>query len=172
LIAPFEGHCSRRTGTISSATSQVVQTSLHGIKIYINPEEPSVAVSFGNQRQQSELQQTSANHSKPSRNLLTMKNLSLIATLLAVRVTASPTQVDKRQISLPPLIPSIPGVTEPIVSGTPPLPIIQVPTPPLPSDPFPVSNIKPKKIGYFWTGAGDNQHADFLVVASLDDASG
>ncbi|KFA69310.1 hypothetical protein S40285_08596 [Stachybotrys chlorohalonatus IBT 40285] len=101
-----------------------------------------------------------------------MKSPSLIAVLLAARAAASPAQADKRQgISLPPLIPSIPGVTEPIVSGTPPLPIIQVPTPALPSNPFPVSNIKPKKIGYFWTGAGDSQHAEFLVVTSLDDFS-
>ena len=72
-------------------------------------------------------------------------------------------------ISLPPLIPSIPGVTEPLTSNAPPLPILQVPTPPLSSPPFTPSNIKPKKIGYFWTGAGDNQHKDFLATYSLDD---
>lgn len=74
-------------------------------------------------------------------------------------------------ISLPPLIPSIPGVTEPLVSNTPLLPVLQVPTPPLPNDPYTPSNLKPKKIGYFWTGSGDNKHADFLVTASLDDVS-
>jgi hypothetical protein len=74
-------------------------------------------------------------------------------------------------ISLPPLIPSIPGVTEPLVSNTPLLPVLQVPTPPLPNDPYTPSNLKPKKIGYFWTGSGDNKHADFLVTASLDDAT-
>lgn len=63
----------------------------------------------------------------------------------------------------------IPGVTEPLASNAPPLPILQIPTPPLPSPPFTPSNIKPKKIGYFWTGAGDNIHADFLAVYSLDD---
>ena len=62
-------------------------------------------------------------------------------------------------LSLPPLIPSIPGVTEPLSNNAPPLPILQVPTPPLSSPPFTPSNIKPKKIGYFWTGAGDNKHA-------------
>jgi hypothetical protein len=61
-------------------------------------------------------------------------------------------------ISLPPLIPAIPGVTEPLNQLAPPLPILQVPTPPLESPPFTASNIKPKKIGYFWTGAGDKQH--------------
>jgi hypothetical protein len=74
-------------------------------------------------------------------------------------------------LSLPPLIPSIPGVTEPLASNAPPLPVLQVPTPPLDSPPFTPSNIKPKKIGYFWTGAGDNIHKDFLVTASLDDVS-
>ncbi|KAF2278158.1 uncharacterized protein EI97DRAFT_246957 [Westerdykella ornata] len=73
-------------------------------------------------------------------------------------------------ISLPPLIPSIPGVTEPLSKNAPPLPILQVPTPPLESPPF-VGNqtIKPKKIGYFWTASGDNQHKDFLATYSLDD---
>lgn len=61
-------------------------------------------------------------------------------------------------LSLPPLIPSIPGVTEPLASNAPPLPILQVPTPPLDSPPFTPSNIQPKKIGFFWTGAGDNEH--------------
>ncbi|KAK4127026.1 hypothetical protein N657DRAFT_566176 [Parathielavia appendiculata] len=73
-------------------------------------------------------------------------------------------------ISLPgPLIPSIPGVTTPLTQNAPPLPILQVPTPPLDSPPFTASNIKPKKIGYFWTGAGDKQHKDFLATYSLDD---
>ncbi|KAH6842939.1 hypothetical protein B0I37DRAFT_436906 [Chaetomium sp. MPI-CAGE-AT-0009] len=72
-------------------------------------------------------------------------------------------------LSLPPLIPSIPGVTEPLNNLAPPLPILQVPTPPLDSPPFTASDIKPKKIGYFWTGAGDRQHKDFLATYSLDD---
>ncbi|KAK7421190.1 hypothetical protein QQX98_002320 [Neonectria punicea] len=72
-------------------------------------------------------------------------------------------------LSLPPLIPSIPGVTVPLAENAPPLPVLQVPTPPLDSPPFEVSNIKPKKIGYFWTGAGDNKHKDFLATVSLDD---
>lgn len=61
-------------------------------------------------------------------------------------------------LSLPPLIPSIPGVTEPLTTNAPPLPILQVPTPPLDSPPFTPSNIKPKKIGYFWTGSADKFH--------------
>ena len=61
-------------------------------------------------------------------------------------------------LSLPPLIPSIPGVTEPLNNLAPPLPILQIPTPALDSPPFTASDIKPKKIGYFWTGAGDKQH--------------
>ena len=61
-------------------------------------------------------------------------------------------------LSLPPLIPSIPGVTEILNNVAPPLPILQVPTPPLDSPPFTPSDIKPKKIGYFWTGAGDKKH--------------
>lgn len=61
-------------------------------------------------------------------------------------------------LSLPPLIPSIPGVTEPLTTNAPPLPILQVPTPPLKSPPFTPSDIKPKKIGYFWTGSADKFH--------------
>ncbi|KAJ5239123.1 hypothetical protein N7468_003742 [Penicillium chermesinum] len=72
-------------------------------------------------------------------------------------------------LSLPPLIPTIPGVTEPLTTNAPPLPILQLPTPPLESPPFNGSDIKPKKIGYFWTGSGDKWHKDFLATYSLDD---
>ena len=68
------------------------------------------------------------------------------------------------QISLPPLIPSVPGFTDPIAQNAPPLPVLQVPTPPLASPPFQGSDIKPKKIGYFWTGAGDNQHKGISLM--------
>jgi hypothetical protein len=79
---------------------------------------------------------------------------------------------DPLGLSLPPLIPSIPGVTEVLAENQIPLPVLQLPTPPLESEPFPVNTeIRPKKIGYFWTGAGDNKHKDFLVGASLDDVS-
>jgi hypothetical protein len=45
-----------------------------------------------------------------------------------------------------------------------------VPTPALESPPHEVnSQIRPKKIGYFWTAAGDNKHKDFLATYSLDD---
>jgi hypothetical protein len=88
------------------------------------------------------------------------KSLFAIA-LLAYFGLASPVpEADPEpQISLPPLIPSIPGVTEPLASNAPPLPILQLPTPPLESPPFTGSDLTPKKIGYFWTGAGDNIHA-------------
>ena len=56
-------------------------------------------------------------------------------------------QISPRQISIPgSLIPLIPGVTEPLSSNAPPLPILQVPTTPLDSPPFTGSNIQPKKI--------------------------
>jgi hypothetical protein len=74
-------------------------------------------------------------------------------------------------ISLPPLIPSIPGVTDALPSIIPPLPILQFPTPALESPPFTPSDIKPKKIAYYWTGAGDKAHKDFLATYSLDDVS-
>ncbi|MCJ1244353.1 hypothetical protein MMC30_001551 [Trapelia coarctata] len=90
------------------------------------------------------------------------------------------------QISLPPLIPSVPGVMDPIGTLVPPLPVLQAPTPPKSSPPFVGSDIKPKKIGHFWTAAGDNDHAgkaqlstpslkanscrlEFLATYSLDD---
>jgi selenium-binding protein 1 len=71
--------------------------------------------------------------------------------------------------SLPPLIPKIPGVTELLNKAAFPLPILQIPTPALPAPAYTPSNIRPKKIGYYWTASGDNQHADFLVSYSLDD---
>jgi selenium-binding protein 1 len=97
---------------------------------------------------------------------------ALLSTLVSY-VAANPAELEKKepQISLPPLIPLIPGVTEPLTDLIPPLPILQFPTPPLPSEPFEVENIKPKKIGYVWTGAGDNKHKDFLATISLDDVS-
>lgn len=68
------------------------------------------------------------------------------------------------QISLPPLIPSVPGFTDPISQTAPPGVVLQPPTPPLPSPPFTGSDLKPKKIGYFWTGAGDNKHAGMSSI--------
>ncbi|KAF2793113.1 hypothetical protein K505DRAFT_408243 [Melanomma pulvis-pyrius CBS 109.77] len=92
-----------------------------------------------------------------------MLSKAILSAVLATTATA---------LSLPPLIPSIPGVTEPLSSNAPPLPILQIPTPPLESPPF-VGNqqLKPKKIGYFWTASGDNNHKDFLATYSLDDAT-
>ena len=97
--------------------------------------------------------------------------VSYLASATPSGTTGGYTKRNPLGLSLPPLIPSIPGVTEPLASNAPPLPILQVPTPPLESEPFTPSNIRPKKIGYFWTGAGDNLHKDFLVTASLDDVS-
>ena len=110
----------------------------------------------------------------------------IFASLLAVAFTSPVAVPDPNaQISLPPIIP--PGVD--LTNVNLPLPVLQLPTPPLASPPFTGSDIKPKKIGYFWTGAGDNQHAgkiftrlslspitkiihsslDFLATYSLDD---
>ncbi|KAF5856803.1 hypothetical protein ETB97_006694 [Aspergillus alliaceus] len=69
-------------------------------------------------------------------------------------------------LSLPPLIPSIPGVTESLTEDAPPLPILQVLTPLLESPPFTPSNTKPKEIGYFWTGSGDKFHKDKYIRIS------
>lgn len=71
------------------------------------------------------------------------------------------------QISAPGA-PSIPGFTDPIIKTAPPGIVLQPPTPPLPSPPFTGSDIKPKKIGYFFAGAGDNQHAGELVMTGLE----
>ncbi|KAK2799907.1 hypothetical protein FQN50_008300 [Emmonsiellopsis sp. PD_5] len=92
---------------------------------------------------------------------------SFLAVAGLVGLTAVP--VASISLSLPPLIPLIPGVTEPLTENDIPLPILQLPTPPLESPPFTPSNIKPKKIGYFWTASGDNHHKDFLATYSLDD---
>ncbi|KAI9665811.1 MAG: hypothetical protein M1821_003745 [Bathelium mastoideum] len=97
---------------------------------------------------------------------MTRKQLGLA--LLLGSVAASP--APKPQVSIP-AVPSIPGVTEPLGTSLPPGIILQPPTPPLP-DPDPnytPSEIKPKKIGFFFAGAGDNEHADFLASYSLDD---
>ncbi|OQD72987.1 hypothetical protein PENDEC_c017G02643 [Penicillium decumbens] len=76
-------------------------------------------------------------------------------------------------LSLPPLIPNIQGVTSPLIQPLydliPALPIFQAPLPPLDSPSFTPSGIRPKKIGYYWVGAGDKEHADFLATYSLDD---
>lgn len=95
----------------------------------------------------------------------TMAATSIIfASLLAVAFTSPVAVPDPNpQLSIPslPLPPNIP------VGGAPPLPVLQVPTPALPSPSFQGSDIKPKKIGYFWTGAGDNQHAGKIFTRSL-----
>lgn len=72
-------------------------------------------------------------------------------------------------LSLPPLIPSIPGVTDALTTNAPPLPILQVPTPPLESPPFTPSDIKPKKIGYFWTGSADKFHKGRTSICGVLD---
>lgn len=115
--------------------------------------------------------------SSPQSELIMIVKTSLLAlasTLLAGSASAGPLNTgaavdEKRQLSLPPLIPAIPGVTEPLNGVVPPLPIVQVPLPPKESPPFTGANIRPKKIGYFWTGPGDKGFKDFLVTLSLDD---
>ena len=99
---------------------------------------------------------------------MTFKNISF-ALLLGI-AAAVPNPEPIPQVTLP-TIPAIPGVTVPLASAAPPGIILQPPTPPLP-DPDPnytPSEIKPKKIGFFFAGAGDNEHADFLASYSLDD---
>lgn len=98
-----------------------------------------------------------------------MARVSLVlGCLLTVALTSPLPDPDANpQFSLPPLIPApvanIPGFG-PVAQDAPPLPVLQVPTPPLTSPPFTGSDIKPKKIGYFWTGAGDNQHAGIVLT--------
>ena len=93
------------------------------------------------------------------RSLLSVAIGYLLASTLANPVPEAEPE-PKPQVSLPgPVIPSVPGFADPLSSLSPPLPVLQVPTPPKASPPFVGSNIKPKKIGYFWTGAGDNDHA-------------
>ncbi|SMR54873.1 unnamed protein product [Zymoseptoria tritici ST99CH_3D1] len=70
--------------------------------------------------------------------------------------------------SLPPLIPHTP-LDQTINDVAPPLPILQIPTPALPNPGYTPSDIKPKKLVFVWTGAGDNKHADILISFSLDD---
>lgn len=94
-----------------------------------------------------------------------LTTLVLLATIAFA--TPVPDAAPEPQLSLPPLIPLIPGVTEPLTANAPPLPILQVPTPPLVSPIFIGSDIKPKKIGYFCIGVGDNKHAgkqNFLLL--------
>ncbi|PPJ60664.1 hypothetical protein CBER1_11235 [Cercospora berteroae] len=71
-------------------------------------------------------------------------------------------------LSLPPLLPKLEAL-DPIYAAAPPLPILQLPTPPLTTPGYFGSDIRPRKIGYFWTAAGDNVHSDFLATFSLDD---
>ena len=90
-------------------------------------------------------------------------------------VSASPVaEAVPDPLPLPPLIRSVHGFTDPIGTLAPPLPVLQVPTPAKASPPFTGSDIKPKKIGYFWTAAGDNDHAGIgpsmhLTVGYLTD---
>ncbi|KAI4240280.1 MAG: hypothetical protein L6R40_005216 [Gallowayella cf. fulva] len=96
--------------------------------------------------------------------------LSCIASIVSASPFPEAEPDPSPQISLP-APPTVPGFTDPIGSLAPPLPVLQPPTPAKPSPPFQGSDIKPKKIGYFFTGAGDNDHADFLATYSLDDAT-
>ncbi|MCJ1470441.1 hypothetical protein MMC07_009086 [Pseudocyphellaria aurata] len=100
---------------------------------------------------------------------MALKSLTFGCMLASVLASPTPEPDPVAQLSLPPLIPSIPGFTDPIASNAPPLPVLQLPTPPLASPPFTGSDLKPKKIGYFFAGAGDNIHKDFLAAYSLDD---
>lgn len=96
---------------------------------------------------------------------------ALCSTLLVTIAFAAPAHEEqKRQLSLPgSLIPKLGNLTDPLATNAPPLPILQLPTPPIDAAPFKASNTKPKKLGYFWTGAEDRKHRDFLAAVSLDD---
>lgn len=75
-----------------------------------------------------------------------------------------PLSPQKRQFSLPPVIPAAGPLPELTNAVAPPLPVLQIPTPPLPNPGSTVNDtIRPRKFAYVWTGAGDNKHADFLV---------
>ncbi|KAK6502707.1 hypothetical protein TWF506_003282 [Arthrobotrys conoides] len=104
---------------------------------------------------------------------LTPLKAAFLLALHATSTFASPVPNPKpNPLSIPgSLIPSIPvpGVNEIINNLAPPIPILRLPTPPIKSPPFTPSNLKPKKVGYFWTGPGNIQYADFLAVYSLDD---
>lgn len=94
----------------------------------------------------------------------------LSALFVTVALSAPATEEHKRQVSIPgSLIPKLGNLTDPIANNAPPLPILQLPTPPIDAAPFKPSNTKPKKLGYFWTGAEDRKHRDFLAAVSLDD---
>lgn len=86
------------------------------------------------------------------------KSVTLSCMLASVFVSPFAAPEPEAQFSLPPLIPEIPGFTDPISKTAPPTIVLQPPTPPLESPPFTGSDLKPKKIGYFFAGAGDNQH--------------
>lgn len=96
-----------------------------------------------------------------------MTRSALALAALASVVLANPVP----DLSLPPLVPYIPGISELLYNVVPPLPILQAPLPPLPAPTIPSSDLKPKKVGYFWTGSADQRYADFLATYSLDDVS-
>ncbi|KAF3181729.1 hypothetical protein TWF225_006965 [Orbilia oligospora] len=108
---------------------------------------------------------------------LTPLKAAFILALHAASSFASPVPHPKpNPLSIPgSLIPDIsriiqvPGFNELLSTLAPPLPILRVPTPPVKSPPFTASSLKPKKLGYFWTGPGNIAYADFLAVYSLDD---
>ncbi|KAK6496023.1 hypothetical protein TWF481_002051 [Arthrobotrys musiformis] len=64
---------------------------------------------------------------------------------------------------------AIESVKDVLYGLIPTLPIVRPPLPPVSSPPFTSSSLKPKKLGYFWTGPGNIKYADFLAVYSLDD---
>lgn len=96
-----------------------------------------------------------------------MTRSALALAALASLVIANPVP----DLSLPPLVPYVSGISELLYQVVPPLPILQAPLPPIPAAKIPSSNIKPKKVGYFWTGSADQRYADFLATYSLDDVS-
>ncbi|KAJ6263891.1 hypothetical protein Dda_0028 [Drechslerella dactyloides] len=96
--------------------------------------------------------------------------IALAVALRAASAFASPVPKPAAKADpLGPIIPKIPIITDPLADViSPEIPVLRVPTPPITSPPFSSSNLKPKKIGYFWTGPGNIDYADFLAVYSLD----
>ena len=104
-------------------------------------------------------------------NALNMTLRSLTARLaiayLAAHASAAPQGGGIGPLPPLPIGTGVPGFPDPIDPSTPPLPVLVLPTPPLESPPFEGSDLKPKKIGYFWTGAGDKDHAGMEKIVLL-----
>ena len=89
-----------------------------------------------------------------------MDALLLILGLSTIAITSPVADPKPEPLSIPQPLPPLPIPGFPVIinNAAPPGVVLQPPTPALDSPPFTGSDIKPQKIGYFWTGAGDNKH--------------